>query len=74
MLTCAVSSSAQQVATARAAGARVTLTAVGFGRATITVTATDPGGLSEVRFPGSRRWVESARIIPTRMRAIVEWS
>ena len=29
-----------------AAGARVTLTAVGVGRATIDVTATDPGGLS----------------------------
>ncbi len=40
------SSSAPHVATARAAGARVTLTAVGIGRATIEVTATDPDGLS----------------------------
>ena len=42
----AVSSSAPQVVTARAAGALVTLTAVGEGAATIGVTATDPGGLS----------------------------
>ena len=40
-----VSSSAAGVATARAAGARVTLTAVSAGTATIRVTATDPGGL-----------------------------
>ena len=45
-LTYAVSSSAPQVVTVLAAGARVTLTAVGVGRATIEVTATDPGGLS----------------------------
>ena len=45
-LTYAVSSSAPQVVTARAAGALVTLTAVGEGAAAIRVTATDPGGLS----------------------------
>ena len=45
-LTYAVSSSAPQVVTVLAAGARVTLTAVGVGRARIEVTATDPGGLS----------------------------
>ena len=45
-LTYTVSSSAPQVVTVLAAGARVTLTAVGVGRATIRVTATDPGGLS----------------------------
>ena len=42
----AVSSSAPWVAGARATGARVTLTAVGEGAATIRVTGTDPGGLS----------------------------
>ena len=42
----AVSSSAPHVATVLAAGARVTVTAVGIGRATISVTATDRGGLS----------------------------
>ena len=41
-----VSSSAPDVVTVLAAGARVTLTAVGVGRATVEVTATDPGGLS----------------------------
>ena len=45
-LTYTVSSSAPQVVTGLAAGARVTLTAAGGGRATIRVTATDPGGLS----------------------------
>ena len=45
-LTYAVSSSAPDVVTVLAAGARVTLTAVSVGRATIEVTATDPGGLS----------------------------
>ena len=45
-LTYEVSSSAPGVVAARAAGARVTLTAVGEGTATIRVTATDPGGLS----------------------------
>ena len=45
-LTYTVSSSAPQVVTVLAAGARVTLTAVGVGRARIEVTATDPGGLS----------------------------
>ena len=42
----AVSSSAPHVATVLAAGARVTVTAVRIGRATISVTATDRGGLS----------------------------
>ena len=45
-LTYTVSSSAPQVVTARAAGAVVTLMALGEGAATIRVTATDPGGLS----------------------------
>ena len=41
-----VSSSAPLVATVLAAGARVTVTAVGLGRATISATATDRGGLN----------------------------
>ena len=45
-LTYGAASSAIQVATARATGAQVTLTAVSAGTATIEVTATDPGGLS----------------------------
>ena len=45
-LTYTVSSSAPDVVTVLAAGARVTLTAMGEGTATIRVTATDPGGLS----------------------------
>ena len=45
-LTYAVSSSAPDVVAVRALGARVTLTAVGEGAATIRVTATDPWGLS----------------------------
>ena len=45
-LTYAVSSSAPHVATVLAAGARVTVTAVGLGTTTISTTATDPGGLS----------------------------
>ena len=40
------SSTAPNVVTARASGARVTLTAAAAGTATIRVTATDPGGLS----------------------------
>ena len=48
-LTYTVSSSAPRVVTASAAGARVTLTAVGEGTATIRVTATDPGGLSAIQ-------------------------
>ncbi len=44
-----VSSSAPAVATVRAAGPRVTLTAAGEGAAAIRVTATDPGGLSAVQ-------------------------
>ena len=45
-LTYTASSVAPRVVTARASGARVTLTAVGAGSASIQVTATDPGGLS----------------------------
>ena len=48
-LTYTVSSSSPRVVSARAAVARVTLTAVGEGRATIRVTATDPGGLSAIQ-------------------------
>ena len=46
LLSYGVSSSAPRVVAAQAAGARVTLTAVGEGTAAIRVTATDPGGLS----------------------------
>ena len=45
-LTFTVSSSAPDVATVGLAGARLTLTSVGAGTATIGVTATDPHGLS----------------------------
>ena len=45
-LTYTVSSSAPDVATVLAAGARVTVTAVAPGRAVIEVSATDPDGLS----------------------------
>ena len=45
-LTYAVSSSSPDVVTVTAVGARLTLTAVSNGAATIRVTATDPGGLS----------------------------
>ena len=45
-LTYTVSSSAPQVVAAHVTGARVRLTAVGVGAATIRVTATDPSGLS----------------------------
>ena len=45
LLTYAVSSSASGVVTVLAAGARLTLTAVGAGTASIRVTATDLGGL-----------------------------
>ncbi|MCY4599634.1 MAG: M12 family metallo-peptidase [Acidobacteria bacterium] len=44
-LTYAVSSAAPQAVTVLATGARLTLTAVAPGTATIRVTATDPGGL-----------------------------
>ena len=44
-----VSSSVPHVATVLAAGARVTVTALALGRATILVTATDGGGLSAVQ-------------------------
>ncbi len=40
------SSASPEVATAQADGASVMLTAVGFGTATVRVTAVDPGGLS----------------------------
>ena len=42
----AASSSTPEVVTVLAAGARLTLTAVGAGAATIRVTAADPGGLT----------------------------
>ena len=45
-LTYTASSSAPHLVTARASGARLTVTAVGAGTATIRVTAVDPGGLS----------------------------
>ena len=45
-LTYTASSSAPRVVAVSTAGARVTLTAVSGGTATIRVTATDPGGLS----------------------------
>ena len=48
-LTYRVSSSAPRVATVRASGPRVTLTAVREGAAAIRVTATDPGGLGAVQ-------------------------
>ena len=48
-LTYSASSSAPQVVTVRATGARVALTALQEGAATIRVTATDPGGLSAVQ-------------------------
>ena len=53
-LTYLASSSAPQVVTARAAGAHVRLTAVGVGRASIEVTATDPDGLSAAQSFGVR--------------------
>ena len=46
LLSYGVSSSAPRVVAVQAAGARVTLAAVGEGTAAIRVTATDPGGLS----------------------------
>ena len=46
VLTYGATSSAPDVVTARAAGTRVRLAAVGSGTATIEVTATDPVGLS----------------------------
>ena len=45
-LTWTVSSSAPDVVTVLASGARVKLTAVGVGTSAVRVTATDPGGLS----------------------------
>jgi hypothetical protein len=45
-LTYAVSSSVPRVVSVLAAGARVTLTALAEGTATIRVTASDPGGLT----------------------------
>ncbi len=45
----AVSSSAPEVVTVLASGARLTLAAVGAGAATVRVTAADPGGLSVTR-------------------------
>lgn len=53
-LTCTVSSSAPDVATVLAAGARVTVTAVAPGTAEIEVRATDPDGLSAAQTFGVR--------------------
>ena len=53
-LTYSVSSSAPDVATVLAAGARVTATAVAPGRAEIEVRATDPDGLSAAQTFGVR--------------------
>ena len=53
-LTFAARSSEPGVVTVRVAGARVTLTAVGAGTATVRVTAADPGGLSAAQsFPAT---------------------
>ena len=53
-LSYAVVSSVPQVVAARSAGARVTLTAVSEGMATVTVTATDPDGFSAAQSFGVR--------------------
>ena len=51
-LTYGAESSDENVATVRTAGSTLTITPVARGEATITVTATDPGGLrTEQRFP-----------------------
>ena len=71
-LTYTVSSSAPRVVSVLAAGARVTLTAVAEGTATIRVTATDLGGLSAtqsftaavVTGPSNRAPVPVARLAP----------
>ena len=54
LLTYRVSSSSPSVASVRALGRRVTVTAVGEGTAVIRVTATDPEGLSAVQSFGAR--------------------
>ena len=70
VLTYTVSSSSPQVVTARIAGARVTVTAVGEGTAPVTVTATDPGGLSAMQTftvtvsPPSNRPPEPVGVLP----------
>ena len=76
-LTYAVSSSAPRVVSVLAAGARVTLTAVAEGTATIRVTASDPGGLTvtqtfSVRVGGSSAPFTDPEIVPgvTPVRAV----
>ena len=76
-LTYAVSSSAPRVVSVLAAGARVTLTAVAEGTATIRVTASDPGGLTatqtfSVRVGGSSTTFTDPEIVPgvTPVRAV----
>ena len=79
-LTYTVSSSAPRVVTASAAGAVVTLAALGEGTATIRVTATDAGGsngtatqtfMATVRPAGARRFTDDP-IVPgvTPVRAV----
>ena len=63
-LTYTVSSSAPDVVTVRAAGPRVTLTAVAAGRARVQVTATDAGGLSATQ--AFTVTVATAGTVPTR--------
>ena len=76
VLTYTVSSSAPQVVTARIAGARVTVTAVGEGTAPVTVTATDPGGLSAMQTftvtvsPPSNRPPEPVGVLPAVMLGV----
>ncbi len=60
-LTYAVSSSAPSVVTMSAAGARVTLTAVSAGTATMRVTAMDRGGLSAAQAFTVLVWTGAAR-------------
>ena len=76
-LTYAVSSSVPRVVSVLAAGARVTLTAVAEGTATIRVTASDPGGLTatqtfSVRVGGSSAPFSDPEIVPgvTPVRAV----
>ena len=76
-LTYAVSSSAPRVVSVLAAGARVTLTALAEGTATIRVTASDPRGLTatqtfSVRVGGSSAPFTDPEIVPgvTPVRAV----
>ena len=68
----AVSSSTPEVVAVLAAGARLTLTAVGVGAATIRATAVDPGGLSAAHAfavtvtPGANLPPAAVRVLPDR--------